>query len=68
MSTNKISPEVQSAKSDEALALEWRRLCLVNGCAEDELDDTERALQQLGPEMARLRLTQAVSRLTARAR
>ena len=68
MSTNTTSPAVQSAESDAGLVAEWRRLCLANGCDEADLDDTEAALRQLGPELARLRVTQAVARLAARAR
>jgi len=59
----KTDPRVQEAASDAGLVAEWRRLCLSNGCDEDELDDTEAALRQLEPELARLRLTQAISRL-----
>ena len=68
MGRKKTDPRVQEAASDEGLFEQWRNLCLTNGCDEAELDGTEAALRQLGPELARLRLTQAVARLVARAR
>jgi hypothetical protein len=64
MSTKNTNPAVQSAQSDAGLVSEWRRLCIANGCDEDELDETEAALGQLEPELARLRISQAISRLS----
>ena len=63
-SRQKSDPRVQEAQSDDGLYAEWRRRCLTNGCDEAEIDRTEAALRQLEPELARLRLTQAISRLS----